>query len=142
MKALSIYAPYAMGIAGNLKTIETRSWATNYRGDILICSTLEGKNNKDLKDYFIFGHAIAVATISDCAKFKNSDRRKAMIEDNIDMQDMYSWHLSNIRPIKPIPIKGQQRIYNTKINSKDLIFLDKKDDDLLNYWINNGYIKK
>ena len=50
MKALSIYAPFATAIAANLKTIETRSWSTDYRGEILICSTVQDKNYKPIKD--------------------------------------------------------------------------------------------
>lgn len=36
MKALSLYQPWASLIAVGVKTIETRSWATKYRGRLLI----------------------------------------------------------------------------------------------------------
>ena len=36
MKALTLYQPWASLIACGVKTIETRSWATNYRGPIAI----------------------------------------------------------------------------------------------------------
>lgn len=39
MKALSVEAGYAMCLVTGLKTVECRSWDTNYRGDIIICST-------------------------------------------------------------------------------------------------------
>lgn len=143
MKALSIGAFYAAAIASNFKTIETRSWPTSYRGEILICSTASKQGLSDLKDSLIFGHALAIATIADCQKFKKSDRPKAMIEDDIDMQDMYAWHLSDIRPIKPIPIKGQQRLFNTKVEKTDLEILSvKNDDELFNYWYQNKFIKQ
>ena len=143
MKALSIDALYATAIATNLKTIETRSWPTTYRGEILICSTANKQGLSEIKDSLIFGHALAIATIADCQKFKNSDRQKAMVDDDIDMQNMYSWHLSDIKPIKPIPIKGQQRIYNTDIKKSDLEILDiKNDDDLFKYWHENKLIKE
>lgn len=143
MKALSIGAFYAAAIATNFKTIETRSWPTDYRGEILICSTANKQGLSHLKDSLIFGHALAIATIKDCQKFKKTDKPKAMIDDDIDMQDMYSWHLSNIKPIKPIPIKGQQRIYNTDIKKSDLEILNiKNDDDLFQYWYENNLIKE
>ncbi len=143
MKALSIGAFYAAAIATNFKTIETRSWPTDYRGEILICSTVSKQGLSHLKDSLIFGHALAIATIKDCQKFKKSDRPKAMIENDIDMRGMYAWHLSDIKPIKPIPIKGQQRIYNTDIKKSDLEILNiKNDDDLFQYWYENNLIKE
>lgn len=36
MKVLSIKEPFATLIANGLKKIETRSWKTNYRGEIFI----------------------------------------------------------------------------------------------------------
>lgn len=143
MKALSIYAPFATAIAANLKTIETRSWSTDYRGEILICSTVKDKNYKPIKDYFIFGKALAIAAIKDCTKFKKTDYEKAMVDPSVDMTDMYSWHLTDIKPIKPIDIKGQQRIYNTKIDRQDLEILTvQSEDELLNYWYKNKLINK
>ena len=143
MKALSIGAFYATAIATNFKTIETRSWPTSYRGEILICSTASKQGLSHLKDSLIFGHALAIATIKDCQKFKKSDRQKAMIDRYTNMHGMYSWHLSDIRPIKPIPIKGQQRIYNTDIKKSDLEILNiKNDNELFRYWYENNLIKE
>jgi len=39
MKALSVRQPWANLIAAGKKTIETRKWATDYRGQILIVSS-------------------------------------------------------------------------------------------------------
>ncbi len=36
MKAISLWQPWASAIANGVKTIETRSWSTNYRGPIAI----------------------------------------------------------------------------------------------------------
>ena len=41
MKALSLYQPWASLMAWGEKRIETRSWETLYRGDLLICATAE-----------------------------------------------------------------------------------------------------
>jgi len=41
MKALSISPEYALEILAGRKTIEYRSWKTNHRGDLLICSTVK-----------------------------------------------------------------------------------------------------
>ena len=39
MKALSVHPVFAMKIFSKEKTIELRTWKTDYRGDLLICST-------------------------------------------------------------------------------------------------------
>lgn len=39
MKALSVKQPWAELIASGVKTIETRTWYTSYRGPLLICSS-------------------------------------------------------------------------------------------------------
>ncbi len=74
MKALSIKQPWAAAIATGLKTIETRTWKTKYRGPILIVA---GRScDKVMMDYvlseiydkakfyenLIYGQAIATAT--------------------------------------------------------------------------------
>lgn len=43
MKALTLYQPWASLIAKRVKTIETRSWGTNYRGRIAIHAGLDRK---------------------------------------------------------------------------------------------------
>lgn len=140
MKAISIHADYAYDIANNIKTIETRSWPTNYRGEILICSTVAGKNKTTSKS-FIFGNAIAVATLKDCKPFTREDRKKALVHWSTNMQGMYSWHLTNIKPIKPIPVKGQQRIYNVNIDPSDIEYLDLKPrQSLRKYWQQYNYL--
>jgi activating signal cointegrator 1 len=40
MRAISLWQPWASLIALGAKTIETRSWRTNYRGEIAIAATL------------------------------------------------------------------------------------------------------
>ncbi len=141
MKALSIHAQYATQIAANAKTIEARSWPTNYKGDILICSTVKDRTKKGYKDKYVFGHAVAVANLSLCERFRENHKIKAQIKRNVRMDGMYAWHLTNIRPIKPIPVKGQQRIYNTNIDYSDLEFIDVKNEkELYNYWKNNSFI--
>ena len=144
MKALSIHSIYASAIACCLKIVELRSWRTSYRDDILICSTIADSKSKDLKDCFIFGKALAVATIRDCRPFQESDRLAAFIEDDFDAKNLFSWEFDNIRPIKPFNIKGQQRLLNVDVKNIEYLNIDPFDelDKLEEYWISNGYIKE
>ena len=38
LMALSIRQPYAQLVAGGTKTVEVRSWRTDYRGELLVCA--------------------------------------------------------------------------------------------------------
>lgn len=42
MKAISLWQPWASLIMTGAKTFETRSWATNYRGPLVICASKGG----------------------------------------------------------------------------------------------------
>ena len=49
MKVLSIKEPFATLIKNNKKSIETRSWKTNYRGELYIHASIS-KIKKEVKD--------------------------------------------------------------------------------------------
>lgn len=50
MKALSIKEPFASLVSLGIKRIETRSWKTNYRGEIYIHASLtKNKMEKERK---------------------------------------------------------------------------------------------
>ena len=90
MKALSIWPEYATEIAMGWKTIEYRSWKTNYRGDIVICSSARKQKG------FVPGHALCIVEIVDIEEYGDKD---------------YGWVLDNIRMIKPFPVKGQLHLW-------------------------------
>lgn len=145
MKAISIDAWYASAIVYHLKKVELRSRRTSYRGKILICSTKYRCNDPEVKDYFIFGHAIAVATLYDCRPYDESLRDLCFIDEDTDPSGLYCFMLKDVEPIKPIPVRGQQRIYNAPIEENEIellgIDMDKYPDPLPVYWKENGYIK-
>lgn len=49
MKAISLWEPWASLIACGAKRFETRSWATSYRGTLLICASKGGLPVGDLR---------------------------------------------------------------------------------------------
>ena len=103
MKALSIHPVYAMCIVTGQKTIECRSWTTNYRGDILICSTAKKEKGT------IPGHALGVVTLQDIVPFQRKHLKGAMM-NNFSPED-YAWILTNPRVIKPFPVKGKLSLW-------------------------------
>jgi activating signal cointegrator 1 len=52
MKALTLHQPYATLIALGIKTIETRSWRTKYRGPLAIHASASTKNYGSYADWY------------------------------------------------------------------------------------------
>ena len=130
MKALSIHPVYAMGIAAGIKKIEIRSWTTNYRGDIVICST--AKNIKDS----IPSHALAVVTLKDVVPLQRKHLKDAMMEADFDIYGQYAWILKNPRLIKPIPIKGKLSLWEFPEPIEIMDFKNDEDEEefVKEYW--------
>lgn len=74
MKAITIYQPWASLIPLGAKKIETRSWATKYRGPIAIHAGLKPipRDYYGIRDFlpcvcdFPYGRIIAIADLVDC----------------------------------------------------------------------------
>lgn len=105
MKAISIRNPFAHFILCGEKTIECRSWQTNYRGDLLICSSA----NPKIKDT-ICGHAICVANLESIEAFEAKRLEDACMSEMPEGKH-FAWHLTNIRMIHPFPVKGKLNLY-------------------------------
>ena len=116
MKALSIKQPWAHlivhGLDGRRKTIETRNWQTQYRGELLIVSSLKPVARPWLPgldaDEMEFGKAIGTVELVDCRRMNRRDEKAAMC---VIYPNAFSWVLENVRPIKPFAVKGQVRLY-------------------------------
>lgn len=115
MRALSVKQPWASNIADGFKTIEVRTWKTNYRGDLLICSSKKPDNNsqKILEQFakwgwepnYILGKAICIVELYDITKYLpehefNAGSPKAP-------ENCFAWHLRNVRKVEPFPVTGK-----------------------------------
>jgi len=108
LKAICLKQPYASLIAEGKKTIETRTWATKYRGDILIVASKSPKV-QDLPT----GVALAVATIINCRPMVKEDEGAACCEI---YPRAVAWELTNIRPVvSPYPVEGQLGIFDVDV---------------------------
>ena len=105
MKAISIQNPFAHFIMCGEKTIEVRSWNTEHRGDLLICSSAAPKIPA-----MISGHALCIVSLDNVTKLKKKDLAAACMDEMPD-GDCYAWHLSNVRIVKPFPVKGKLNFY-------------------------------
>ena len=105
-KAISLKQPWANLVASGKKTIETRKWSTNYRGDLVICSSQKPKIDPA-------GYALCIVELYDVRPMEKKDEKKACVKV---YPRAHSWFLRNLRPIKPFPVKGSLGIYNLEIN--------------------------
>lgn len=128
MKVLSIKEPYATLIMHKKKTIETRSWKTNYRGELYIHASksnvakeyLEKEGlNELIKDVSMnYGCIICKCHLVDCIYMTEEYIEKMKKEDPQEYVcgaysvGRYAWILENIEVIEPIEAKGKLGIWN------------------------------
>ena len=122
MKVLSLMEPWGSLIKEKIKYIETRSWKTNYRGELYIHTSLKKIPKKDkriqslvnlLQDKDIkYGYIIAKCNLLDCIYMDESFVNKIKNENPIEFMcgeyavGRYAWILQDIEMIKPIEAKG------------------------------------
>ena len=92
MKALSVRGDYIMQMINGTKKIEYRTWKTNYRGPILMCSTAKRVPNSAP------GYALCVMDLY-------------RIDWN-DVDQCYYQYIKLKNLIDPIKVKGQLKLFN------------------------------
>ncbi len=100
-RAISLKQPWANLIVEGRKTIETRTWSTPYRGELLIVSSKRPPIPPA-------GSAVAIATLVDCRPMTRADEPAACCEL---YQRARAFVLEDVRPIRPFAVLGFQRIY-------------------------------
>lgn len=124
MKVLSIREPYVSLIKDGVKTIETRSWRTKYRGPIYIHSCMSKHKIRDnvkqlIKSELQYGYILCKAELVDCIYMDEEFIEK---EKNRDYNNFicgryevgrFAWVIDNIEILEePIKIKGQLGLWN------------------------------
>ncbi len=129
MRVLSLLEPWASLINEKVKFIETRSWKTNYRGELYIHASKNELTKKNIEHYnkqmsylkstdFKYGYIICKCNLVDCIymtndfinKIKKNDKEYA--SGNYEV-GRYAWILDNIQTLEePIPAKGSLEIWN------------------------------
>lgn len=128
MKVLSLMEPWGSLIKEKVKYIETRSWKTNYRGELYIHTSLKRIPKKDvriqelvtlLKDKNIkYGYIIAKCKLVDCIYMDEEFVNKIKKENPTEYMcgeyavGRYAWILEDIKEIEPIQAKGHLGIWN------------------------------
>ena len=112
-KAISLKQPWANLVCEGRKTIETKKWKTDYRGDLVICSSKK-------PDIYPAGYALCIVELYGIKPMKKEHEKKACTKI---YKGAYSWFLRNIRLINPpIPVSGSVGIFDLKIfNNNSLL---------------------
>lgn len=113
MKALSVRQPWAYQILHGEKKIEYRSWATDYRGPILICTSKTWDDEdmvkpdvQTVRTKYPMGVAFCVVDlvgIESRVEYDDWDGKNRLACD---------WHLANPRPVKQFPVKGKLHLFD------------------------------
>ncbi len=103
MKALSVKQPWASMIARGEKTIETRTWETNYRGELAICASASPRGQGPTRA------VLAVADMLSCRPMVEQDEGRARCDI---YPGAWAFCLSNIRRLaEPVPVKGKLGLF-------------------------------
>lgn len=129
MKVLSIKEPFATLIKDGVKRYETRSWKTNYRGEIYIHASigLSTSLNKEkgmsyLKSDIKPGYILCRCNLVDCIlmdeDFINYIETETTEKDYGDYRlGRYAWELEVLEVLEiPILAKGRLGIWNYENN--------------------------
>lgn len=128
MKVLTIKEPFATLIKEEIKCIETRSWKTNYRGEIYIHASKPPIEKKVLQREelmklcqnltFNQGYIICKGNLIDCI-YMTEEFIKDIKENNPQEficghyeVGRYAWVIKDVEPIKLIPATGKLGIWN------------------------------
>lgn len=137
MRVLTLRQPWAWMVVAGIKTIETRTWRTNYRGLVVIHASKKFGNEEKETIYrmarwseflnnalrsaiFDTGAIIGEANLEACFRFNNFETFETLQEKHccIPVEDYswanrWGWELSLAKKYKqPIPIKGKLGLWD------------------------------
>lgn len=121
MKALSLWQPWASAMCLGLKTVETRSWGSGYRGQLAIHAAKrwtraerEFAQAMGLPIDLPLGAVVAVGTLvaihqTDAVRYRLGERELAW--GNYD-SGRFAWEFTNIQALPhPVPFNGRQGFF-------------------------------
>ena len=148
MKCLSVSQPFADLIISGKKSIELRSWNTNFRGDFLVHAPLKIKSEDckrlKIKKKFVTGAIIGKAQLYNVKKYDSIREIRAEQElhwaSKKAQKKTYGFVLKNAKPFRiPIPWKGQLGLFDVdipkmKVKDKEIVS-DIIDEEFRYQWI-------
>jgi len=112
-KVLTVRQPWAHLIIEGIKPVENRTWCTDYRGPLLIHAAKAYHTDRNIealydleKDDLIRGAIIGIVDLIDIV----TKHRSAFFDGP------YGWVLSRPRRLRPVPLKGQLKLYDARVS--------------------------
>src|SRR5438094_266689 len=109
LRCLAIQQPFAWALCAGIKTVENRTWGTDYRGPVAIFAStsktevnghIRGSTTKKLRaGFFTYSAVIGVATLVDVVELNPS------LENNPDAGGPMCWLFEN-PAFLPEPVVG------------------------------------
>ena len=152
-KALSVKQPYADLLTRVVfrdengeyhadKTIEVRTRNTNYRGDLLVCSSLKPEIPGRLSG--VTCGFVELYDVKPIEQFTPEDWAATCIPEQERPRKGYGWMMRNPRRVVEMPIRGQLGVYNLIVPKGDIteypreMALGQAGWDMLNKRINRN----
>lgn len=148
MKCLSVSQPFADLIISGKKSIELRSWNTNYRGEFLIHAPIKirVKDCKRLKinKKLVTGAIVGKAILNDVKKYNSSKEieldKKLHFANKDSYKKKYGFILKKAKSFRiPIPCKGKLGFFEIDLPKtvfkKTNIVTEIIDEEIRYQWI-------
>ena len=152
MKAISLQNPWAQLVVSGFKTVEAKTWTTDYRGELLICS--KARSDKSLEkavldvieeetdlafeqsEFFVNGAVLGKVQLVDIRPLTEDDLEESWM-DPAELEaaetPLYAWVFDNAEPIaEPIEVKGKPRLFDVELPA-DTVFVSFDDEDEIEY---------
>jgi len=137
MRCLTVRQPWATLIALGEKEFETRSWRTNYRGELAIhagkrvdkaiCRQEPFKSVLSKHGYsehnLPLGAIIAIGSLEECYPITIGENARGWVSGNeYDFGDYtegrFAWKLTRMAPLNPpVPVSGKLNLWEYDINT-------------------------
>lgn len=129
--ALTVKQPYAdlltrvvfrddMGRYHAAKTIEVRTRNTNYRGDLLICSSAKHVDPWGRHPAGVTCGFVELYDVKPVEEFTAEDWEQTCIPESDRPRKGYGWMMRNPRRVVEMPIKGQLGVYGLVVPKGDI----------------------
>jgi hypothetical protein len=127
MKAITLWEPWATAMALGIKHNETRSWPTNYRGELAICAAKRPLDEigrllcADLDvgiDVLSFGCVLCVVKLQGCQPADLVINGTFALSGAEELCGNYTtgrwvWMTDGLRALRsPVPVIGRQGLFN------------------------------
>lgn len=127
MRGLTLWQPWASAIALGLKTVETRSWETDYQGPLAIHAAKRSMRVEELSqpgyeqlvakqinfDALPYGEVVALVHLDRCVATPFTLAKVSEAYWGDFSEDRFGWLLSDIRPLaEPLPLNGARGLWH------------------------------